>query len=173
MPFWVVLVRLLWKADLSPREAPDVRRCPQMSVHGAPVLRGSVLVCPRKRFKINTYTNCGSRTGSVGKAHDHHQIAELTPRPAAQPTHVPVAEAGAHRNWCAKAQKFRFQWHRGLPRSTHSWLGKRTTVKLGGNSSRCDFAGRVAPRIMIAQVCTTLFGPCRYRAGTAPDPVSI
>ena len=58
--------------------------------------------------------------------HHHDQVGQLVPGPAAQPAHLPIAEAGAQLDGRAKAEEFRFQLH-GVDSfgSTHSWLWRR------------------------------------------------
>src|SRR5712692_7914307 len=60
---------------------------------------------------------CGQRYAERACAewldlHHHHQVVQPVPGPAAEPTHLPVAEAEAERNWCPKAKVFRSEPHR-------------------------------------------------------------
>jgi len=48
--------------------------------------------------------------------HHHHQIIQTVPAEAAQPAHVPVAEAGAQGDRCTKAKEFGFRSHCVDPR---------------------------------------------------------
>ena len=48
---------------------------------------------------------------SLPDPNDHHQIREAVFSPAAKPAHLPIIEARADRNRCAKAKKSGLQAH--------------------------------------------------------------
>jgi hypothetical protein len=54
--------------------------------------------------------------------HDHHQVIQPVSAPAAQPAHVPIAEARPQRDRRAKAKELSFQLHCVDQGSAHSWL---------------------------------------------------
>jgi hypothetical protein len=47
-----------------------------------------------------------------GDPHRHNEVVQPASAPPAEPTHLPVAEAGAERNWCPEAKVFCFEPHR-------------------------------------------------------------
>ena len=44
-------------------------------------------------------------------AHDHHEIRQLVPGPAAQPTNLPIAETRSERDRRLEPKKLSFQLH--------------------------------------------------------------
>jgi hypothetical protein len=53
--------------------------------------------------------------GLVLYSHDHDEVGEPVPSPAAQPRHLPLAESRAQSNGGAKAEEFRLQVHGRQP----------------------------------------------------------
>jgi hypothetical protein len=55
----------------------------------------------------------------MGDSHDHHQVAQPVSGPAAEPCHLPIAEARADRDWRPKAKELGFELHRAERSSQH------------------------------------------------------
>jgi len=74
----------------------------------------------------------GRARGGTLNLHRHHEVGQPVPGPAAQPGDLPIAEARANRDGCAKAEELGFELHGIAP------LGGTTVMALSDGDSQVE-----------------------------------
>jgi hypothetical protein len=104
--------------DIDGNSPRPLRLAATSDVSGAdPIYRSQIGNCPDNSYYRNLFwlgaaiALAASCCAVRFELHRHHQVVQLVSAPAAQPAHVPVAEARPQRHRCTKAKELGFQLH--------------------------------------------------------------